>query len=318
MLEIIFLNTFFYVILILIYLFEVKMFGKIKKKILASNMLFKGKNKKVKIGLALGGGGARGFAHLGAIKAFEEYGLKFDYICGTSAGSIVGAFYSAGLTYEQMYNIALKMDVKDIRTSKLVFVPSKSDGIEKMLRDELGDINIQDLPTPFSAVAVDIISMDECVISKGNLAKACAGSCAVPGVFQPVVFGNRHLCDGGLQNTIPADVPKLMGCDYVVSVDVNKSRNYGTESTKVLDVLSCSIRILMKGNVVKGYLYSDVMIKPETKRFKSTKKEGFLDMIEEGYNATIDVMPEILKLFKRKPIKLKTKVKYLNEDRVVI
>lgn len=294
------------------------MFGKIKKKILASNMLFKGKNKKVKIGLALGGGGARGFAHLGAIKAFEEYGLKFDYICGTSAGSIVGAFYSAGLTYEQMYNIALKMDVKDIRTSKLVFVPSKSDGIEKMLRDELGDINIQDLPTPFSAVAVDIISMDECVISKGNLAKACAGSCAVPGVFQPVVFGNRHLCDGGLQNTIPADVPKLMGCDYVVSVDVNKSRNYGTESTKVLDVLSCSIRILMKGNVVKGYLYSDVMIKPETKRFKSTKKEGFLDMIEEGYNATIDVMPEILKLFKRKPIKLKTKVKYLNEDRVVI
>lgn len=109
-----------------------------------------------------------------------------------------------------------------------------------------------------------------------------------------------------------------MGCDYVVSVDVNKSRNYGTESTKVLDVLSCSIRILMKGNVVKGYLYSDVMIKPETKRFKSTKKEGFLDMIEEGYNATIDVMPEILKLFKRKPVKLKTKVKYLNEDRVVI
>lgn len=294
------------------------MFGKIKKKILASNMLFKGKNKKVKIGLALGGGGARGFAHLGAIKAFEEYGLKFDYVCGTSAGSIVGAFYSAGLSYEQMYNIAVKMDVKDIRTSKLVFVPSKSDGIEKVIRDELGNINIEDLPTPFSAVAVDIISLDECVISKGNLAKACAGSCAVPGIFQPVVFGNRHLCDGGLQNTIPADVPKLMGCDYVVSVDVNKSRNYGTESTKVLDVLSCSIRILMKGNVVKGYLYSDVMIKPETKRFKSTKKEGFLDMIEEGYNATIDVMPEILKLFKRKPVKLKTKVKYLNEDRVVI
>ncbi len=294
------------------------MFGKFKKKIQASSMLFKGKNKKVKIGIAFGGGGARGFAHLGAIKAFEEYGIKFDYVSGTSAGSIVGAFYAAGYTYEQMFKIAEKMNVKDIRTSKLVFVPSKTEGLEKVIKNELGDINIQDLPIPFSAIAVDIITMEECVITKGNLAKACAGSSAVPGVFQPVVFEDRHLCDGGLQNTIPADVPKLMGCDYVVAVDVNKSRNYGTESTKLLDVLSCTVRILMKGNVVKGYLYSDVMIKPETKRFKSTKKEGFLDMIDEGYKATIDAMPEILKLFKRKPIKLKAKAKYINDDRVVM
>ena len=294
------------------------MFGKAKKKILNSNMLFKGRNKKVKIGLALGGGGARGFAHLGAIKAFEEYGLKFDYVSGTSAGSIVGAFYAAGYDYAKMYQVAKKMDVKDIRTNKLVFMPSKSDGIEKVFTDELGNINIEDLQIPFAAVAVDIISMDECVITKGNLAKACAGSCAVPGIFQPVDFEGRHLCDGGLQNTIPADVPKLMGCDYVVAVDVNKSRNYGTESTKLLDVIGCTIRILMKGNVVKGYLYADAMVKPETKRFKSTKKEGFEDMIDEGYKATIDIMPEILKLFNKKPLKVKHKVKYLNEDRVVI
>ena len=294
------------------------MFGKAKKKILNSNMLFKGKNKKVKIGLALGGGGARGFAHLGAIKAFEEYGLKFDYVAGTSAGSIVGAFYAAGYDYSKMYQVAKKIDVKDIRTNKIVFMPSKSDGLEKVFTDELGNINIEDLPIPFAAVAVDIISMDECVITKGNLAKACAGSCAVPGIFQPVVFEDRHLCDGGLQNTIPADVPKLMGCDYVVAVDVNKSRNYGTDSTKLIDVISCTVRILMKGNVVKGYLYADAMIKPETKRFKSTQKEGFEDMIEEGYKATIDLMPEILKLFNKKPLKVKHKVKYLNEDRVVI
>ena len=294
------------------------MFGKAKKLLQNSNMLFKGKNKKVKIGLALGGGGARGFAHLGAIKAFEEYGLKFDYVAGTSAGSIVGAFYSAGYDYARMYEVAKNMDVKDIRTNKIVFMPSKSDGIENVFIDELGDINIEDLPIPFAAVAVDIISMDECVITRGNLAKACAGSCAVPGIFQPVVFGDRHLCDGGLQNTIPADVPKLMGCDYVVAVDVNKSRNYGTESTKLIDVISCTIRILMKGNVVKGYLYADAMVKPETKRFKSTKKEGFEDMIDEGYKATIDIMPEILKLFNKKPLKAKHKVKYLNEDRVVL
>lgn len=295
------------------------MFNKVKKKILNSNMLFKGKNKKVKIGLALGGGGARGFAHLGAIKAFEEYGLKFDYVAGTSAGSIVGAFYSAGYNYQKMFEVAKAMDVKDIRTSKLVFMPSKSDGIEKVFKDELGDINIEDLPIPFAAVAVDIITTDECVITKGNLAKACAGSCAVPGIFQPVVFEGRHLCDGGLQNTIPSDVPKLMGCDYVVAVDVNKSRNYGTQSTKIIDVISCTVRILMKGNAFKGYMYGDVVVKPETKRFKSTKKEGYEDMIDEGYKATIDVMPEILKLFNKKPIKTKQKVKYLSEsERVII
>lgn len=294
------------------------MFGKVKKKIFSSNMLFKTKNKKPKIGLALGGGGARGFAHIGAIKAFEEYGLKFDYVCGTSAGSLVGAFYSAGYDYEKMFQVAKELDVSDIRTSKIVLVPSKSTGLENVIKNELGDIDIQDLPIPFSAVAVDIISTEEVVITKGNLAKAVAGSCAVPGVFQPVVFGDRHLCDGGLQNTIPADVPKLMGCDYVIAVDVNKSRVYGTESTKLIDVLGCTIRILMKGNVVKGYLYADVMVKPETKRFKSTKKEGYLDMIEEGYKATIDAMPEIMKIFKRKPLKLKAKVKYINDDRVII
>lgn len=294
------------------------MFGKAKKKVFKSHMLFKDRGKKPKIGIAFGGGGARGFAHLGAIKAFEEYGLKFDYACGTSAGSIIGAFYAAGYDYAKMFEVAKKLDIGDIRTSKLVFVPSKTDGIQKVFKDELGDINIEDLPLPFSAVAVDMITLDECIITKGNLAKACAGSCCVPGVFQPVVFRDRHLCDGGLQNTIPADVPKLMGCDYVVAVDVNKSRNYGTESTKLLDVISCSIRILMKGNVVKGYLYSDVMIKPETKRFKSTKKEGYLDMIEEGYKATIDAMPEIMKLFKSKPLKFKNKVKFIENNSVII
>ncbi|MBE7082905.1 MAG: patatin-like phospholipase family protein [Clostridiales bacterium] len=293
------------------------MFNK-KNKTKASNILFKGKNKQVKIGLALGGGGARGFAHVGAIKAFEEYGIKFDYVCGTSAGSIVGAFYAAGYDYQQMFRVCKEMDVGDIRTSKFILVPSKSDGIEKVFKNELGDINIQDLKIPFSAVAVDLISMQECVITKGNLAKACAGSCAVPGIFQPVVFGDRHLCDGGLQNTMPSDVPKLMGCDYVVAVDVNKSRNYGTESTKLMDVLGCTIRILMKGNVVKGYLYGDVVVKPETKRFKSTKKEGYMDMIEEGYKAAIDAMPEILKLFKRKPLKAKQKMVYISDDRIIM
>lgn len=263
--------------------------------------------KKIKVGIAFGGGGARGFTHLGVIKAFEEFGIKFDCVAGTSVGSIVGAFYAAGYTYKQMYDIVKNIKEKDIRKNVIPFTPSKTDGIGELVINNLGDINIEELPIHFSAVAVDIKSTKEICISKGNLAKAVMGSCAVPGVFQPVVFDDMILCDGGLQNTIPADILRYYGCDYVVSVDVNKSRTYGTDSTKFLDVVMCSIRILMKSNAVRGYVYSDVVVAPETKRFKSTKADGMEEMIDEGYKAAIDIMPEIMEIFnKKKRNKIKT------------
>ncbi len=277
--------------------------------------IFSLKKQKVKIGLALGGGGARGFTHLGALKAFEEYGIKFDAVAGTSVGSLVGALYCAGYTFEQMYRIAKEVEVKDIRTSKVFFMPSKTDGLEKIIVDELGDINIEDLKIPFCAVAVDLKTTDEVHLQKGNLAKAVAGSCCVPGVFQPVEFEDKLLCDGGLKNTVPANVLKLMGCDYVVSIDINKSRGYGTDSTKLVDVLACSIRILMKSNVIKGYLYSDVILKPNTKQFKSTRKDGFEDMIDEGYREAVDKIGQIIKLYDNKRISKRIRKRFVEENR---
>lgn len=256
--------------------------------------------KPIKVGLAFGGGGARGFSHIGVIKAFEEYGLKFDYVAGTSVGSLIGAAYAKGMTSQEMYNRAKKLKVKDIKTNKIFFMPSKTDGLQSLAVELFGDIDIQELPTPFSAVAVDLKSTKEVCISHGNLAKALAGSCCVPGIFQPVEFGDRLLCDGGLQNTIPANVPRYFGCDYVVSVDCNSTRTYGTDSSKVLDVLGCSIRILMKSNAIKGYIYSDVMIATNNKKFKSTKLDGLDEMVETGYKNAIDMMPEIMKIFGRK------------------
>ncbi len=262
--------------------------------------------RKPKIGLVFGGGGARGFSHIGVLKALEEFNLKFDYIAGTSAGSIIGALVAAGKNWKEIYEEAKKLKTKDIRTSKIPLVPSKTDGIQTLVRSILGDINIEDLPTPFSAVAVNIKTTKEVCLSHGNLAKAIAGSCCVPGVFVPVEFGDMLLCDGGLQNTIPADIPRYFGCDYVVAVDCHKERTYGTDSQKLFDVLSCSIRILMKSNAVKGYVNADVVIAPETKRFKATKTEGVDEMVEEGYRAAIDAMPVIMKLFKKgKPFRQK-------------
>lgn len=262
---------------------------------------------KAKIGIAFGGGGARGFTHLGVIKAFEEHGLKFDCVAGTSVGSIVGAFYATGKTYKELYDIAKQINKKDIKTNVLPFVPSKTDGIQQIIKENLGDINIEELQMPFTAVAVDLKSTKQVCISKGNLAKAVAGSCSVPGVFVPVEFDKYLLTDGGLQNTIPADVLRVMGCDYVIAVDCNKSRLYGTDSSKVFDVISCSIRILMQSNSIKGYLESDLVIGPETKRFKSMKIEGMDEMIEEGYKEAIDLMPQIRAIFKKREPMFKKK-----------
>ena len=261
----------------------------------------------LKIGLALGGGATRGFAHIGAIKAFEEYGIKFDFVAGTSAGSLVGALYAAGKSYEEMYKIASNIKEKDIRTSKIVLIPSKTTGVENLIIDNLGDIDISELSIPFSPVVVDLKSTEEIALRRGNLAKAVAGSCAVPGVFNPVEFEDRLLADGGLQNTIPADIPKLFGCDYVVAIDVNSTRAYGTSSSKLLDVMGASIRILMKSNAIKGYVYGDVVIQPDVKRFKSTSLDGFEEMVNEGYVATKKAIQQVIELFNKKPIKRKFK-----------
>ncbi len=266
------------------------------------------KNKKVKIGLALGGGGARGYAHLGAIKAFEEYGLKFDFICGTSAGSLVGAFYANGWTFEQIYDLASKFRKKDIRTSKLPFMPSSTEGLQNIIKSSLGEKDVSDSKIPLAIIATDIISTQECVIMKGDLSKAVAGSCAVPAIFQPVQFEDKLLLDGGLQNTLPSDIPKIFDCDYVVAVDVHSARNDGAKSSKYFDILGATMRVLMSKSATTGYKYADIVLTPETKRFKSTKIDGFDDMIDEGYREAIDKMPEILALFNKKPNRKKIKI----------
>ncbi len=254
-------------------------------------------NQKVKVGLALGGGGARGFGHLGALKAFKELGIDFDCVAGTSVGALIGALYCSGMDVEEMIDRALKLKVKDIRNSKILFVPSKTNKLEETIISFMGDIDIKDLKKKFCAVAVDMKDGEEIVFTEGRLSKILAGSCAVPVIFECVQYEDMNLMDGGLANTIPADVPKMMGCDKVISVDINKYRGRGTDSTKVFDLVLASIRILMKSNSVKGKLNTDVLIEPELKDYKATSFDGAEEMIKEGYRAVMEKKQEILQLY---------------------
>ncbi len=288
-----------------------------RKKQTSDTAIYK-KHKKVKVGIAFGGGGARGFAHVGAVKAFEEAGIEFDAVSGTSAGSIMGAFYAAGYTSSEMLKIAKGMKEKDIRNSKLIFIPSSTTGIENVITNSLGNINISALKKPFAAIAIDLISGEEIVFTKGNLAKIVAGSCCYPGVFNPVEYEHMHLIDGGLANNIPTDVLSLFDCDYIVAIDANPARGGGTSSLKLMDVLGASLSIGTKANSLRGYYNADIVVKPDTKRFKSTKAKGIDEMVEEGYAAAKAVIPDILKLISQKPNKKQKRTFKQGEDVKVI
>lgn len=273
--------------------------------------------KPKRVALVLGGGATRGLAHIGVIKALEENNISFDYVAGTSVGSLVGAFYAAGLTSDEMIKIAKNLKVKDIKNSIIPLVPSKTDGIKNLIINNLGDIDITQLKRHFCAVAVDIHSGNEIDFTSGNLANIVAGSCSVPGVFQPVKYGDYLLHDGGLANNIPSNVPKIVfDCDKVVAIDVNSTRGQGTESDKFFDTLLASMRIMMKSNSLKGYLNGDIVIQPDLKRFKSTKLDFVDEMIMEGYNATIFEMDSIKNLINGKVIKEKIRKFKVNKHMV--
>ncbi len=273
--------------------------------------------KPKRVALVLGGGATRGLAHIGVIKALEENNISFDYVAGTSVGSLVGAFYAAGLTSDEMIKIAKGLKVKDIRSSIIPLVPSKTDGIKNLIINNLGDIDISQLKRHFCAVAVDIRSGNEIDFTSGNLANIVAGSCSVPGVFQPVKYGEYLLHDGGLANNIPSNVPKIVfDCDKVVAIDVNSTRGQGTESDKFFDTLLASMRIMMKSNSLKGYLNGDIVIQPDLKRFKSTKLDFVDEMIMEGYNAAIFEMDSIKNLINGKVVKEKIRKFKVNKHMV--
>lgn len=251
---------------------------------------------RIKGGLALGSGGTRGFAHLGVLKAFEDENIRFDYVAGTSAGSIVGALYSFGYSVTEMIDFASKLSIKDVKSSSLIFMPSSAQPIEDVVRKFLGDVSFSDSKIPFACVSVDLVSAKEIVMKQGDLPKAISASCAVPPFYRPVVWGEMHLIDGAFANPIPAKVVRDMGADIVVSVEVNSTRGIGTDSLSIVDVYLASTRIATRFTADEGVRNSDVMLKPDLKDFTSHNMKGVNEMIKNGYDEAYRQMEKIKEL----------------------
>ncbi len=260
---------------------------------------------KHKIGLCLSGGGARGFAYLGAFKAFEEYGIKFDAVAGCSIGSVMGAVYASGIPLKEIIEKTKEISTKDFRHSKLGFLPSKMDRLSETIKSILPVKKIEDLEIPFGAVAVDVKTGNEVHFTEGELVPIITGSCAIPGVFVPVKHKGMVLVDGGVINNVPADILLDMGCDYIVTIDCNSTRGEGTSSASMISQFFASVGIMMAKNSKRGQELSDILICPDMQKFSSLKIENKEAMIKEGYRATKEMMPEIISLFNGKLKKIK-------------
>ena len=270
-------------------------------------------NKKVKIGLALGGGGARGMGHIGVLKAFEELGIKVDYIAGTSAGSIIGSLYAYGKTSSEIEKLALGLKRSDILKGMIPFLkPAKTERLEDLINNAFGDITVfSEMKTPFIAVCTDLKTGKEVDFDYGNVAKVVSGSCAVPGIFTPVEYEGMNLVDGGLRNNVPADVVKKMGANVVIAVDVNHLRGTGTKSLSTVSVLSSTIGIMMQAKVDKAMEVADLIIEPSLENFSPLKFDDIENMIKIGYETVMANREKIEKLLGLNPKKIG---KYFTKD----
>lgn len=204
----------------------------------------------MKIGLALGGGGVRGLAHLSALQVLEEEGIRPVAIAGTSMGALIGAFFARGMSAEEIWTrvdahlVLGDQPFREIREKRktlfhwlrffrLVHRPGallSADGFLDYLRDGLGATTFEELDLPFHVVATDFHAMEKVVFSSGPLLPALKASMAIPGVFEPVVFEGRVLVDGGISDNLPWQALSDR-CDAVIAIDVPPSR--GTKSDKI-------------------------------------------------------------------------------------
>ncbi len=249
-----------------------------------------------KVGLTLGGGGARGFVQVGALKAFRERKIDFDVCVGTSVGSIVGALYCAGIAPDEIAQAAEDIEFGDLH-GRILFKPNDPRKIGNMIYPIIGDAQIENLNKKYAAIATDLKTGKQVILDSGSVLNAVSASSAFPIAYAPLQLNGMNLSDGGLVNNIPADVCRMLGADKVVTVDAHASRGSGTDGTGMLDILKAMFSIMGANASVVGLMQSDIVIAPDTSAFRSTSKDGFRDMIEIGYRAAMDKCDEIEKLF---------------------
>jgi len=272
-----------------------------------------------RIGLALGGGAARGFAHIGVLKWFDEHRIPVDAIAGTSMGGLIGGAFASGMTPAEVealvasmhWDVMLSPDApfadksfrrkEDARAFPTDLAVGLRGGLSLPAGLSMGqpaDIvlgrtampyyalaTFDDLPTPFRCVAADLRKSEIVVFDRGWLAQAMRATMAIPGVFTPVTIGDQVLVDGGVLNNLPADVVAAMGADIVIAVDVSNELVRHKPGQSLLGVLFDALDVMMRDNTRRSLRLATLVLKPELKGFWGTDFDKAPQLIARGYAA---------------------------------
>ncbi|MBB3211202.1 NTE family protein [Herbaspirillum sp. Sphag1AN] len=257
-----------------------------------------------RIALALGGGAARGFAHVGVIKALESQGIFPDIVVGTSAGSVVGALYAAGNNGFALQKLALEMDEATISDWSIPLFSKvsgvlKGEGVQNYVNRVVNNMPIEKFKIPFGAVATDLKTGQPILFRRGNAGIAVRASSAVPGVFQSVRIGDRSYVDGGLVSPVPVRFAREMGADFVIAVNISAQPEAQAASSSV-DVMLQTFAIM--GQTINSFELkdADIVIQPELGGMKGSDFAGRNVAILAGEQAAMKAMPEIRQKLKIK------------------
>jgi len=258
-----------------------------------------------KIGLALGGGAARGLAHIGVLEVLEKEGIPVDMIAGTSAGAAIGALHAQGKPASQIKDLALSTGWKQLFSLVDLTLPRsgfiEGTKIKNLLKSIIGDINFSDLRIPMACVATDITSGEEVIISDGSVLEGVRASISIPVIFTAVKWQDRYLVDGGLVNPVPVSTVRAMGADFIIAVNVippmgvRIQPTQGSKAPGIFQSMLHSLYIATYSLVRSSLEGADIVIEPKLTRIGYGDFHRIKDCISQGALATQDSIPQIKK-----------------------
>jgi len=246
-----------------------------------------------RIALVLGGGAAKGFAHIGVIKALESQSVQLDIIVGTSAGSVVGALYAGGYDGFELQRIA--MDMKEATLSDWSLPDRgiwKGEALQAFIDKAVQNRPLERLNRKIGVVATDLQSGEPIVFERGDTGIAVRASSSVPGVFQPVRISGRDYVDGGLVSPVPVRAARILGADIVIAVDIS-TRPASQKVDGTIDVLLQTFAIMGNALAAAELPQADVVVKPDISKLSSTDFQSRHLAILEGERAGLAAMPEL-------------------------
>lgn len=254
-----------------------------------------------RIGLALSGGGARGFAHLGVLRVLLSAGIKFDVVAGTSAGSILGAMVASGMSIDAMNAMATEASYSSAGRPTIGAGGFLSNlPLGRFLKKHLPVHQFESMPTQFAAIAYDLVESREVVLSgNGDVIEAVRASCAVPGIFSPVrTADGRVLVDGGVTTPMPTRVVREMGPDIVIGIDViSCGSSFRTKYFTTVGIVAQSGLAMLRSVSAASHHYADHIIEPAVAHLRPdqiSKRDEFLELGESAGRAALDEVKRLI------------------------